>query len=150
MVHRSPAALRSQARKVGEQRRRTSRPPQSRLRYELGGKVYGRENHTFRDAGRTVSGLAGANVVPETARPPVTLVVGRGAHRGGSARLTLVVLGGLGLDVSGETVPYVAGWGEDGALDAVTQFAQLIDDLARRVEAALSTAGDTQETAATG
>jgi len=63
---------------------------------------------------------------------------------------TLVVLGGLGLDVSGETVPYVAGWGEDGALDAVTQFAQLIDDLARRVEAALSTAGDTPETAATG
>jgi hypothetical protein len=53
------------------------------------------------------------------------------------------VLGGLGLDVSGDTVPYIAGWGEDGALDAVTQFAQLIDDLARRVEAALSAAGDT-------
>jgi hypothetical protein len=63
---------------------------------------------------------------------------------------TLIVLGGLGLDVSGETVPYVAGWGENGALDAVTQFAKLIDDLARRVEAALSTAGDTQPTAATG
>ena len=62
---------------------------------------------------------------------------------------TLVVLGGLGLDVSGETVPYVAGWGEDGALDAVTQFAHLIDELARRVQAALSTTGDTQETAAT-
>jgi hypothetical protein len=56
--------------------------------------------------------------------------------------VTLVVLGGLGLDVSGETVPYVAGWGEDGALDAVTQFAALIDALARRVEAALSAAGD--------
>ncbi len=51
---------------------------------------------------------------------------------------TLVVLGGLGLDVSGETVPYVAGWGEDGALEAVTEFAQLIDALARRVDAALS------------
>jgi len=63
---------------------------------------------------------------------------------------TLVVLGGLGLDISGESVPYIAGWGEDGALDAVTQFAHLIDDLARRVEAALSAAGDTQETAATG
>jgi hypothetical protein len=60
------------------------------------------------------------------------------------------VLGGLGLDVFGETVPYVAGWGENGALDAVTQFAQLIDDLARCVEAALSTAGATQATAATG
>jgi len=63
---------------------------------------------------------------------------------------TLVVLGGLGLDVSGETVPYVAGWGEDGALDAVTEFAHLIDDLARRVEAALSTTRENQETAATG
>ncbi len=51
---------------------------------------------------------------------------------------TLVVLGGLGLDVSGETVPYVASWGEDGALEAVTEFAQLIDTLARRVEATLS------------
>ncbi|MDQ1680982.1 MAG: hypothetical protein QOI42_1841, partial [Frankiaceae bacterium] len=60
------------------------------------------------------------------------------------------VLCGLGQDVSGETDPYVAGLVEYGALDAVTQFAQLIDDLARRVEAALSTAGDTQETAATG
>jgi hypothetical protein len=61
---------------------------------------------------------------------------------------TLVVLGGLGLDVSGETVPYVAGWGEDGALDAVTQFAALIDALARRVEAALSSPSGAQETAA--
>jgi hypothetical protein len=50
---------------------------------------------------------------------------------------TLVVLGGLGLDVSGETVPYVAGWGEDGALDAVREFAATIDALARRLEDAL-------------
>jgi N-terminal domain of anti-restriction factor ArdC len=56
---------------------------------------------------------------------------------------TLVVLGGLGLDVSGETVPYVAGWGEDGALDAVTEFAQLIDGLARRVQDALTGSKDT-------
>jgi hypothetical protein len=47
-------------------------------------------------------------------------------------------------------VPYVTGWGQDGAPDAVTEFAQLIDDLARRVETALSTSGDTQQTAATG
>ena len=52
---------------------------------------------------------------------------------------TLVVLGGLGLDVSGETVPYVAGWGEDGALEAVNTFATTIDDLARRLEGALAT-----------
>jgi hypothetical protein len=50
----------------------------------------------------------------------------------------LVVLGGLGLDVSSETVPYVAGWGEDGALEAVTAFAKTIDELARRLESALA------------
>ena len=58
------------------------------------------------------------------------------------------MLGGLGLDVSGETVPYVAGWGEAGALDAVTEFAQLIDSLAHPVEAAPSTAGHTPDTVA--
>ena len=51
--------------------------------------------------------------------------------------VTLIALGSAGLDVSGETIPYVAGWGEDGALEAVTNFAQLIDTLARRVENAL-------------
>jgi hypothetical protein len=59
---------------------------------------------------------------------------------------TLVALGAVGLDISGETVPYVAGWGETGALDAVTEFARLIDTLARRVEAAI-TPGDEAETA---
>ena len=44
---------------------------------------------------------------------------------------------GVGLDVSGETIPYVAGWGESGALEAVTEFAQLIDCLARRVAYAI-------------
>jgi hypothetical protein len=53
----------------------------------------------------------------------------------------LVVLGGLGLDVSGEAIPYVAGWGEGRALNAIIHFAQLI--LAHRVEAALGTAGNT-------
>jgi hypothetical protein len=59
---------------------------------------------------------------------------------------TLVALGAVGLDISGETVPYVAGWGETGALEAVTEFARLIDTLARRVEAAI-TRGDEAETA---
>ena len=54
---------------------------------------------------------------------------------------TLVVLSGVGLDVSGETIPYVAGWGERGALEAVTEFAQLIDGLARRVAHAIEDAG---------
>ena len=34
-------------------------------------------------------------------------------------------------------VPYVAGWGEDGALDAIREYAQTIDTIARRIEAAL-------------
>jgi hypothetical protein len=33
--------------------------------------------------------------------------------------VTYCVLGALGLDVSGESIPYLAGWGEDGALDAI-------------------------------
>jgi hypothetical protein len=33
---------------------------------------------------------------------------------------------------------YVAGWGEDGALDAIRDYAQTIDDIARRIENALS------------
>jgi antirestriction protein ArdC len=53
--------------------------------------------------------------------------------------ITYVVCGQLGLDTSGETIPYVAGWGEDGALDALRADAQTIDDVARRIEAALNT-----------
>ena len=45
------------------------------------------------------------------------------------------------MDVSGETIPYVAGWGETGALEAVTGFAQLIDGLARRVAHAIEDGG---------
>jgi hypothetical protein len=50
---------------------------------------------------------------------------------------TYVAAASVGLDLSGESVPYVAGWGEDGALQAVTSFATLIDELARKVETAL-------------
>ncbi|MDX6705414.1 MAG: cytolethal distending toxin subunit [Solirubrobacteraceae bacterium] len=35
-----------------------------------------------------------------------------------------LVCASVGLNVAGESVPYVAGWGEDGALEAVTQFAK--------------------------
>ena len=37
--------------------------------------------------------------------------------------VTYVVCAGVGLDVGGEVVPYVAGWGEDEATAAVTRFA---------------------------
>lgn len=53
---------------------------------------------------------------------------------------TLIVLSGVALDTSGETIPYVAGWGENGALDAVTEFASLIDTLARQIERAIHAA----------
>src|SRR4029077_12302501 len=50
--------------------------------------------------------------------------------------VTSVVCAGAGLAVDGESVPYVAGWGEHGALQVVTQFAETIDALARRIEQA--------------
>jgi hypothetical protein len=51
--------------------------------------------------------------------------------------VTYCVLGSVGLDVGGESIPYVAGWGEDGALDAIREYAQTIDAIARRIEDAL-------------
>ncbi|MFN8215707.1 MAG: ArdC family protein [Solirubrobacterales bacterium] len=51
---------------------------------------------------------------------------------------TLLAASTVGLAVGGESVPYVAGWGEDGALEAVTEFAATIDGVARRIEDALS------------
>ena len=50
-----------------------------------------------------------------------------------------VACSSVGLAVDGESIAYVAGWGEDGALDAVTQFAATIDALAGRIEDALAT-----------
>jgi hypothetical protein len=52
--------------------------------------------------------------------------------------VTYCVLGSVGLDVGGETIPYIAGWGEHGALDAIRDYAQTIDTIARRIEAAPS------------
>jgi N-terminal domain of anti-restriction factor ArdC len=52
--------------------------------------------------------------------------------------VTYCVLGSVGLDVGGESIPYVAGWGEDGALDAIRQYAATIDAIARRMEDALA------------
>ena len=54
--------------------------------------------------------------------------------------VSYVVLGSVGLDVGGESIPYVAGWGEDGALDAIREYASTIDALARRIEDALPAA----------
>jgi hypothetical protein len=51
--------------------------------------------------------------------------------------VTLLAASSVGLAVDGETVAYVSGWGEDGALEAVTEFAETIDQVARRIEDAL-------------
>jgi len=51
--------------------------------------------------------------------------------------VTHIVLAQAGLDVSGETVAYITGWGEDGALDAIRAYAQTIDGVARRIERAI-------------
>lgn len=52
--------------------------------------------------------------------------------------VTYTVCGSAGLDVVGETLPYVASWGEEGELDAIRDYAQAIDDIARRIETALT------------
>jgi len=51
---------------------------------------------------------------------------------------TFIVCGSIGLDTSGSSVPYVAGWGEHGALDAIHSYAQTIDEIARRIEDAVA------------
>jgi hypothetical protein len=54
--------------------------------------------------------------------------------------VTYIVCSSVGLDVGGESIPYIAGWGEDGALDAIREYAQTIDTIARRIEDALEPA----------
>ena len=52
--------------------------------------------------------------------------------------VTYVVLAGqVGLDVGGESIPYVAGWGAAGELDAIREYAETIDAIARRIEDAI-------------
>jgi hypothetical protein len=50
---------------------------------------------------------------------------------------TAIACASVGLRVDGESIPYIAGWGEDGALEAVAAFAKTIDELARRIETVL-------------
>jgi len=62
--------------------------------------------------------------------------------------VTYVVCAGAGLDVGGESIPYVAGWGEDGALEAIQAYAQTIDQVARRIQDAIDPAEANQTKAA--
>jgi hypothetical protein len=56
--------------------------------------------------------------------------------------VTYVVCGQVGLDVEGEIIPYVAGWGEVGALEAVHAFAATVDAVAGAIEEAIAPACD--------
>lgn len=42
----------------------------------------------------------------------------------------------LGLDTAGMSVPYVAGWGESDDLDAIREYASVVDSMARQIEEA--------------
>jgi hypothetical protein len=59
-------------------------------------------------------------------------------HLGRMKSVTYIVCSSVGLDVGGESIPYIAGWGEDGALDAIREYAETIDMIARRIEDALA------------
>jgi hypothetical protein len=48
--------------------------------------------------------------------------------------VAFVACSSVGLALDTESVPYAASWGADGALAAITEFAQTIDGLARRIE----------------
>lgn len=60
--------------------------------------------------------------------------------------VTLVAASSVGLAVDGETIPYVSGWGEQGALEAVTEFAETIDQVARRIEDVLLAGNEQNDT----
>lgn len=59
--------------------------------------------------------------------------------------VTYIVCGSVGLDVSGESIPYIAGWGEKGALEAIREYAEMIDKIASRIEEALAPDGQPVE-----
>jgi antirestriction protein ArdC len=48
----------------------------------------------------------------------------------------VIVCGSLGLDTSGESIPYIAGWGESNDVAAIKQHAEMVDKIARELEAA--------------
>ena len=49
---------------------------------------------------------------------------------------TVIVCGAIGLDTSGESIPYIAGWGETDDLAAIRTFAEKVDEIARTLETA--------------
>jgi hypothetical protein len=50
---------------------------------------------------------------------------------------TFVVLAGQGFDVQAASVPYVAGWSGQDGIEKLKRFAEVIDEVARKIEKAL-------------
>jgi hypothetical protein len=50
-----------------------------------------------------------------------------------SQTATVIVCGSIGLDTSGESIPYITGWGEQD-LDAIKRHAAKVDEIARTLE----------------
>jgi antirestriction protein ArdC len=57
-----------------------------------------------------------------------------------------VVCSGAGLDTSGESVPYLAGWNPDDAIERIGRLTATIDEIARRIEQSVAR-NDADETA---
>jgi antirestriction protein ArdC len=49
----------------------------------------------------------------------------------------VIVCGAIGLDTSGESIPYIAGWGEANDVEAIRRYANTVDTIARTLESAL-------------
>jgi antirestriction protein ArdC len=52
-----------------------------------------------------------------------------------------IVCGALGLDTSGESVPYIAGWGEANDVEAIRKHAETVDSIAASIEQAYGVKG---------
>lgn len=106
---------------------------------ELGGDTQGWCNYESREI--VVDSTLPANARVRVLVHELAHVLGGRSQQFGHAQAevivdtaTYLVCAAVGLDTSGETVPYIAGWGEQGALEAVTKVAETIDELARRIE----------------
>jgi antirestriction protein ArdC len=53
----------------------------------------------------------------------------------------VIVCGALGLDTSGESIPYIASWGEASDLEAIGKHAATVDEIATALEAACGLKG---------
>jgi antirestriction protein ArdC len=53
----------------------------------------------------------------------------------------VIVCGSLGLDTSGESIPYIAGWGEVNDVEAIGKYAATVDEIASKLESACGLKG---------